>query len=169
VNAWRSGWIGACLLAAAPSLAGTGLDGAIARRCAPLGLLPEVVQGVIEVESGGQALAIGAQFRGAHRSYVPGDLAYARALLGMILRYTDNVGIGLMQVNWRAWGKTLKVSPEALFDPEVNLQVGCRILQQELLRHGAAVGVGAYHSPTPWRRDAYSRRVRRAIRQGGRR
>ena len=151
------------MTAAAPSLAGTGLDGAIERRCAPLGLLPEVVRGVIEVESGGHALAIGARFRGVHRSYLPGDLAYARALLGMILTYTDNVGIGLMQVNWRAWGKTLAMPPEALLDPEVNLRVGCRILQQELLRHGVATGVGAYHSPTPWRRDAYSRRVRRAI------
>ena len=150
-------------MAAAPSLAGAGLDRAIARRCAPLGLIPAVVKGVIEVESGGHALAIGAQFRGVHRSYLPGDLAYARALLGMILTYTDNVGIGLMQVNWRAWGKTLAMPPEALLDPEVNLRVGCRILQQELLRHGVATGVGAYHSPTPWRRDAYSRRVRRAM------
>jgi len=145
------------------------LDGAMARHCAPLGLLPEVVRGVIATESGGHALAIGVQVGGVHRSYYPRDVADARALLARVLGVTDNVGIGLMQVNWRAWGKTLHLAPQALLEVDVNLQVGCRILQGAFIRHGVATGIGAYHSPTPWRQRAYARRVRRAIRQGGRR
>lgn len=140
---------------------------AIQRHCVPLGLLPEVVRGVIDTESSGHALAIGVQVQGVHRSFFPPDMASAQTLLDTVLTLTDNVGIGLMQVNWRAWKDRLSLSPHELLEPEINLQVGCRILQQALLRHGVATGIGAYHSPTPWRRRAYARRVQRAIQKRG--
>jgi hypothetical protein len=139
------------------------MQAVIERHCTPLGLLPEVVQGVIETESSGQALALGVQVRGVHRSYFPRDLVYAQALLDRLLAVTDNVGIGLMQVNWRAWKDRLDLLPHDLLDVDVNLRVGCHILQQALLRHGVKTGIGAYHSPTPWRQRAYSRRVQGAI------
>ncbi len=145
------------------------INEAIERHCAPLGLLSEVVRGVMETESAGHPLAIGVQYQGVHRGYFPCDEAYAHALLDTVLRFTNNVGIGLMQVNWAAWGETLAVelSPHDLLEPEINLMVGCRILQQELLRHGVESGIGAYHSPTPWRRQAYSHQVQAAIRKEG--
>ena len=152
-----------CLMVCLSSPAWANMQAAIERHCTPLGLLPEVVQGVIETESSGHALALGVQVRGVHRSYFPRDLVYAQALLDRLLALTDNVGIGLMQVNWRAWKDRLDLLPHDLLDVDVNLRVGCRILQQALLRHGVKTGIGAYHSPTPWRQRAYSRRVERAI------
>ena len=152
-----------CLMVCLSSPAWANMQAAIERHCAPLGLVPEVVRGVIETESSGHALALGVQVRGVHRSYFPRDLVYAQALLDRLLALTDNVGIGLMQVNWRAWKDRLDLLPHDLLDVDVNLRVGCRILQQALLRHGVKTGIGAYHSPTPWRQQAYSRRVQGAI------
>jgi hypothetical protein len=169
VNGYISKWTSACLLVVVinlPQPVWAEFDGVIAQHCSPLGLLPAVVQGVIDTESGGHALAIGVQFQGVHRGYFPRDPAGARALLDRVLQDTDNVGIGLMQINWRAWKDRLHVSPQQLLDPAVNLRVGCRILQQALIRHGVQAGIGAYHSPTPWRQAAYGRRVQRAIRKG---
>lgn len=141
------------------------IDDAIERHCTSLGLVPALVRGVIETESRSNPLAIGVQYKGVHRGYFPQDRAYAQGLLGMVLKFTDNVGIGLMQINWAAWGKTLPLSPHDLLEPETNLRVGCQILRDELIRYGVETGIGAYHSPTPWRREGYARTVQQAIRK----
>ena len=155
------GWIGT-------AQAQAHLDALIERECRPLGVLPAIARGIIAVESNANPLALGVQFQGGHRSYYPTRKAYALALLDLLLSHTDNVGIGLMQINWRAWGQRLGVQPGALLEPGLNVRTGCRILRDELLRLGVSRGIGAYHSPTPARRRWYRAKVVEAIERGRR-
>lgn len=146
-----------------PSQAYADLNALLERECRPQGVLPDIARGIIAVESNANPLALGVQFRGVHRSYYPQHKAYAQALLNLVLSHTDNVGIGLMQINWRAWGEKLDLKPSDLLEPGLNVRTGCRILRDELLRHGVTKGIGAYHSPTPARRRWYRSKVSEAI------
>lgn len=72
---------------------------------------------------------------------------------------TDNVDIGLGQVNYKSH-KDKVSSPEDLLDPEVNLRVASQILAEA--QHSTpdpVLGVGRYHSWTEWRARAYGRKV----------
>ena len=87
----------------------------------------------------------------------------------MALALTDNVDIGLMQVNWRTWRKHalgLGLTPYDLLDPQTNLEMGCRILAGALSTRGSfEARLGRYHS---WRRERgrwYARRVLAAARE----
>jgi soluble lytic murein transglycosylase-like protein len=77
-----------------------------------------------------------------------------------ILAITDNVDIGLMQINWPFWGSRLGVSKSALLDPRLNLLYGARILKQPLMHRGDLWhGIGAYHAGTLRTRDRYNQKV----------
>jgi len=77
-----------------------------------------------------------------------------------ILATTDNVDIGLMQINWPFWGRRLGVTKSELLDPKVNLLYGARILERPLMRRGKFWRqVSDYHSGTPQARDRYNQRV----------
>ena len=100
------------------------------RACGVEGLQSSVVEGIIMVESGGNpwALHVGV---GKGYAFYPQSEGEARRYLAVSLALTDNVDIGLMQVNWRTWGKTARshgLGPYDLLDPQTNLWMGCRIL-----------------------------------------
>lgn len=129
-------------------------------KCPRVGVLPEIALKIMRVESGCEPYAIGVQMQRLHRSYRNESSVVAASTLHAALRYTSNVGIGVMQVNWRAWGDRLGLSPKELLDPSVNVQAGCEILSAALRGEGLLLErIGRYHSSTPHLRDAYGQRV----------
>ena len=141
----------------------------IERHCVSHGIPKAIVEAMIQRESAGKPLAIGVAIQSIPHSYFPDHELDAALLVAEFLRVTDNVGIGLMQITWGAWGDKLGVAPEALFDPGLNIRLACqRILKPELDGAGPLwERIGRYHSPTPARRDAYGwdiiRRVLEAV------
>jgi hypothetical protein len=72
---------------------------------------------------------------------------------------TDNVDIGLGQVNYKSHKDKVQ-RPEDLLDPKINLTVASKILAEALSSTpDAELGVGRYHSWTEWRARAYGRKV----------
>lgn len=72
----------------------------------------------------------------------------------------DRVAIGLMQINWRYWGKRLGRTKLELLDPETNLIYGARILKEGLRRAGSIwLRISNYHSGSFQERDRYNRLV----------
>jgi len=136
--------------------------------CGIEGLSSRVVEGIIVVESGGHPWALHVNLGKGH-SFYPRDRYEARRFLAVSLALTDNVDIGLMQVNWRTWGKTagdLGLSPYDLLDPRVNLGMGCRILAEAMATRGSfEARLGRYHSRQRERGRWYARRVLAAARE----
>lgn len=77
--------------------------------------------------------------------------------------YNGSVDTGVMQIN-SGWWPTLRengIDPESLKDPCTNIAVGTWILARAVQRHGMDwKAVGAYHSPTPARQEAYAAKIR---------
>ena len=72
---------------------------------------------------------------------------------------TDNVDIGLGQVNYKSHKDKVQ-RPEDLLDPKTNLMVASQILAEALSSTpDRELGVGRYHSWTEWRARAYGRKV----------
>jgi len=72
---------------------------------------------------------------------------------------TDNVDIGLGQVNYKSHKDKVQ-RPEDLLDPKINLTVASKILAEALnSTPDPELGVGRYHSWTEWRARAYGRKV----------
>jgi hypothetical protein len=72
---------------------------------------------------------------------------------------TDNVDIGLGQVNYKSHRDKVQ-RPEDLLDPKINLMVASKILAEALnSTPDPELGVGRYHSWTEWRARAYGRKV----------
>ena len=77
-----------------------------------------------------------------------------------ILSTTDNVDIGLMQINWPFWGRRLGVSKSDLLDPKSNLLYGARILKEPLTRGGDIWRrVSDYHAGSVTTRNLYNHKV----------
>ena len=156
----------ALLLAATPTWAGWCPLSRSA--CGIQGLPGSVVQGIIRVESGGNpwALRVGI---GKGYSFYPQSRGAAWRLLAVSLALTDNVDIGLMQVNWRTWRETataLGLDAYDLLDAQTNVKMGCRILRQALATAGSfEARLGRYHSPRRDRGLWYARRVLAAARE----
>ena len=138
--------------------------------CGIEGLSSRVVEGIIVVESGGHLWALHVNLGKGH-SFYPMDRHEARRFLAVSLALTDNVDIGLMQVNWRTWGKTVRdlgLSPYDLLDPRVNLQMGCHVLAEAMATRGSfETRLGSYHSRHRERGRWYARRVLAAARELG--
>ena len=136
--------------------------------CGIEGLSSSVVEGIIVVESGGNpwALQVGI---GKGYSYYPRTRGEAWRFLAVALALTDNVDIGLMQVNWRTWGKAILamgMTPYDLLDPQSNMRMGCRILAEALSGQGTfAARLGRYHSLQRERGRWYANRVLAAARE----
>ena len=130
--------------------------------CGIKGLPSSVVEGIIMVESGGHpwALRVGV---GKGYSFYPKSRAEAWRFLAVSLALTDNVDIGLMQVNWKTWGQSVHamgLDAYDLLDAQTNMRVGCRILAEALSGRGTFLArLGRYHSPRPERGRWYARRV----------
>jgi type IV secretion system protein VirB1 len=95
--------------------------------CAPH-VAPQTIQAIIQVESGGNPLAIGINgpFKLSRR---PVDARDAARLAKVYIKAGYSVDLGLMQVNSRNL-KGLGYSVEQMFDPCLNMQAGARILQR---------------------------------------
>lgn len=74
---------------------------------------------------------------------------------------TDDVDIGLMQINWRFWGpRSGMTSKGELLDPRKNLAVGAAILKDGLSRGGSLWHrISNYHSGGPQERQRYNKLV----------
>ena len=136
--------------------------------CGIKGLPSSVVEGIVMVESGGNpwALYVGV---GKGYSFYPKSRAAARRFLSVSLALTDNVDIGLMQINWRTWRQSLRalgLNAYDLLDAQTNMRLGCRILAEALSGRGTFVArLGRFHSPRPARGRSYARRVLAAARE----
>ena len=73
---------------------------------------------------------------------------------------TDNVDIGLFQVNYRLWGEPMGLKKEDLLNSKVCAFIGAMILKYNLQRHKDPwVAVGRYHSGDMDRMRAYQAKV----------
>lgn len=127
--------------------------------CRAWGVSATLAMSVILTESGGQPYAIRVN-AGGGRVMVPASREDAARMADAAIRVTPNVDLGLMQVNYREWGKPLGLTPAQLVDPEVNLEVGCAVLGLALTGEGTAwQRVGRYHSPDPIRQRLYAAKV----------
>ncbi|MGA7201405.1 MAG: lytic transglycosylase domain-containing protein [Candidatus Cybelea sp.] len=97
---------------------------ALIRHCAPA-VAPSTMAAIVQVESGGDPLAIGDNT--TRRSYYPRDRATAERLARRLLNAGHLLDIGIAQIdsmNFAGFGVTAR----AIFDPCTNLSVGARIL-----------------------------------------
>jgi type IV secretion system protein VirB1 len=100
---------------------------ALIERCAP-NLAPSTMTAIVQVESGGDPLAIGDNTEG--RSYHPGDRADAEALARRLLQAGHLLDLGIAQIdsmNFRGF----RVNVHTIFDPCMNLNIGSRILSDD--------------------------------------
>jgi soluble lytic murein transglycosylase-like protein len=74
---------------------------------------------------------------------------------------TDDIDIGLMQINWRFWGPRSGVASRGeLLDPGKNLELGAAILKDGLSRGGSLWHrISNYHSGDARERERYNRMV----------
>jgi type IV secretion system protein VirB1 len=97
---------------------------ALIRQCAPA-VAPSTMAAIVQVESGGDPLAIGDNT--TRRSYYPRDRATAERLARRLLNAGHLLDIGIAQIdsmNFAGFG----VTSHTIFDPCTNLNVGARIL-----------------------------------------
>ena len=138
------------------------------RACGIAGLPSAVVEGIIAVESGGNPWALHVGI-GKGYAFYPRSSAEGRRFLAVALALTDNVDIGLMQINWRTWRESVRalgLDAYDLLDAQTNMEMGCRILTQALSGRGPFVArLGRYHSLRPERGRWYAKRVLAAARE----
>ena len=74
---------------------------------------------------------------------------------------TDDVDIGLMQVNWRFWGPRSGLGSKGeLLDPRKNLEIGAAILKEGLGRGGPLWHrISNYHAGGEHERERYNQQV----------
>ncbi|NKE72854.1 lytic transglycosylase domain-containing protein [Candidatus Manganitrophus noduliformans] len=75
----------------------------------------------------------------------------------------DNVDIGLMQINYRIWGRRLGLTKVQLLDDHINIWAGAAILRFYFSQYPFWEAVGRYHSGDRSRRIWYAWRVYRAL------
>jgi type IV secretion system protein VirB1 len=137
---------------------------ALVARCAPT-VAPSTMAAIVQVESGGDPIAIGDNT--TRRSYYPRDRATAEALARRLLKVGHSVDLGIAQIdsmNLTGFG----VNAHTIFDPCINLSVSARILsgdyaaaarrygnRQIALRHA----IGMYNTGRLDAGEAYVRRV----------
>ena len=128
------------------------------RAAAATGIPVELLLAISHVESGFQPHALNV----SGRSYFPSSIYEA---VGLLKRSSDNVDIGLMQVNWSFWGNRFGLSKSELLDPQLNVLVGAKILEHCIRVSGSWwQGVALYHSPNEARQREYVQKVRQSYR-----
>lgn len=76
---------------------------------------------------------------------------------------SNNVDLGLMQINYLWWGKKLGYTKAELLNPWINIDVGCKILKKLLDKyHSYVKAVKRYHSSNPFLNSVYLRKVEEA-------
>lgn len=120
---------------------------------------PQVVQAIIWIESENclYSVNINKHGKGISRCFnsIENALKFANR--------SDNVDLGLMQINYLWWGKKLGYSKRELLDPKINIQVGCKILRMLLDKYKSYVeAVKRYHSSNPKLNSVYLRKAEEA-------
>ena len=158
------------ILLLAPALTFAGWCPLSRSACDIEGLSSSVVEGIIVVESGGNPWALRVNI-GKGYSFYPRDRHQARRYLAVSLALTDNVDIGLMQINWRTWGRDIRemgLSAYDLLDPKVSLRLGCHVLGKAMGTRGTfEARLGRYHTWDKERGRWYARKVLAAARELG--
>lgn len=91
--------------------------------------------------------------------FFPETKQKAKKTLSRILKDTDNVDIGMMQINYH-WHKDKISSPFDLLDPEINLRVAVQILSNTInSTDDIILGIGRYHSWDPEKAYRYGNKV----------
>lgn len=104
---------------------------------------------------------------GAHVAFFPDDVKTATLLLAALLSRSDNVDIGLMQINYKYHVKGTNIDPVSLLQPDMNVSLGCRILGEAMAASATLwEGIGRYHSYTPSRLRSYAIRVLQTASKG---
>jgi soluble lytic murein transglycosylase-like protein len=115
----------------------------------------ELLIAVAQTESGLKQYAMNR----AGVSIVPQSREEATAILQRIAAQRPTFDVGIMQVN-RWWFEKYGEPYDKGFDLCFNVDFGARILAKAIKDHGFTwKAVGAYHSPTGWRQDAYARSI----------
>jgi len=100
---------------------------ALMAHCAPA-VAPSTMTAIVQVESGGNPLAIGDNTAG--RSYYPRDRATAERLARRLLDAGHLLDLGIAQIdsmNFAGFG----VTAHTIFDPCINLSIGAKILSDD--------------------------------------
>jgi len=98
-------------------------------------------------------------FNGSMVSFYAESRQEAELLLKLALPITENVDVGLAQVNWKSHKDKVK-RPQDLLDPKINLDVAGRILAEALASTpDPELGVGHYNSWQDSKARLYGRRV----------
>jgi len=100
---------------------------ALIRHCAPA-VAPSTMAAIVEVESGGNPLAIGDNT--TRRSYYPHDRTSAERLARRLLDAGHLLDLGIAQIdsmNFPGFG----VNVHTIFDPCINLSIGAKILSDD--------------------------------------
>jgi soluble lytic murein transglycosylase-like protein len=127
--------------------------------CEALGVPGLLAVAVILTESRGQPYAVRIN-AGAGVAVYPATYEAAQQATSVGLALTDNLDLGLMQVNYHYQGRPRGLSPAELLRPRTNLRVGCTVLKEALAGRGPAwQRIGRYHSGNPGRQRAYALRV----------
>ena len=111
--------------------------------CAETTVPPKVVLAIAKHESGLNPFAVNV----AGISYMSNSKEEALEIIREAEAAGHSFDVGLMQIN-NQWYPKLGVTAESLLDPDLNIQMGVKILAGEFERHGKGWNaVGYYHSP----------------------
>jgi len=143
----------------------------LAPLCATCGsdVHPATIQAIIEVESGGNPLAILDNATG--KSYKPKDRTQAIRIAADLLAQGHSLDMGLMQINSQHLKKR-KIDYRQLFDPCINIRAGTKILAEFYSIHTRnhpqdppdlilLKSLSSYNTGTPYRGSKYVSKILR--------
>ncbi|MGI6656303.1 MAG: lytic transglycosylase domain-containing protein [Desulfobulbus sp.] len=135
------------------------IQGLIRTTAAELDVPAPIVGAIAHVESGASPWTLNIEGKG----YSFPDKAAALAAAHRAQATGKSFDSGVMQVNSQ-WLDRFNIPLDAALDPEANIYLGSRILQQEIQRHGPGwQAVARYHSPNPERGNRYVALVKAAL------
>lgn len=123
------------------------------------GLPKDLILSVIWVESGGNPNAININGTGGFRATTQ------KKAIDIMAHYNNaNVDIGLMQINWKTWGRVLGLRPIDMLDPIKNVCYGSAILKSYIVQHeGSWRGVGRYNAVSYSKQVSYAHKVYKTL------
>ena len=120
-------------------------------------IAPEVIRAIIEIESGGNPLAINV----AGKSYSPDNSEKALEIINE--NKSKSFDIGIMQVN-KWWFDKFGYDYSYGLDTCFNIHLGSWILAYEISRHGYTwEAIGRYHSHTEKHKERYIKEISKLL------
>jgi len=138
------------------------LSSAYLAQCGPA-VEPPTTRAIIQVESGGNPLAIGDNT--LRQSFAPKSEREAVSLAKDLISQGHSIDIGLMQINHRHL-EPMRLTLEELFDPCRNIRIGTSILADFYRRHRTGdptytlmKALSAYNTGQAWKGAGYVNRI----------